>query len=76
MALAVALTLWLMGAEGAGRGGAPEYERKLFDDSRVHRGELAVEDWDAFLQNAQEEEYVPARVTVDGEEFRQIGLRK
>ena len=75
MALAVALTLWLMGAEGAGRGGAPEYERKLFDDSRVHRVELAVEDWDAFLQNAQEEEYVPAQVTVDGEEFRQIGLR-
>ena len=77
MALAVLLTVLLMaGVPGLERAGAePEYARRLFDQSRVHTLDLRVEDWEGFLSRALEEEYVPADISVDGEEFRRVGLR-
>lgn len=51
------------------------YSSKLFDDSRVHEIDIFIEDKDAFLANALDEEYVNARVVIDGEEFSNIGLR-
>ena len=51
------------------------YETRLFDDSRVHHINIQVGDWEAFLENAQEEQYTACTAVVDGEEFRQVGLR-
>ena len=77
--LAAALVL-LLGL--AGKAGAilpawenPGYVSRLFDGSRVHRVDIQVEDWEAFLASAPEEEYIPATVEIDGEAFRQVGLR-
>ena len=53
----------------------PGYVKRLFDDSYVHRMNLQVDDWDTFLENAKEEEYVSCDVTIDGEEIRNVGLR-
>ena len=54
---------------------APEYSCRLFDDSRVHPVDIQAENWAQFIAEAPEEEYIPCTVSVDGEEFRQVGLR-
>ncbi len=53
----------------------PEYALRLFDDSRVHAIDIQIEDWGAFVENAEHEEYVPCTVEIDGEQFFQVGLR-
>ena len=78
MALALALTGLLFFGEDLGlqpASAAPEYSCRLFDDSRVHTVDIQVEDWAQFIAEAPEEEYIPCTVSVDGEEFRQVGLR-
>ncbi len=54
---------------------SPKYTETLFDDSRVHTINLQVEDWEKFLNDAPEEEYVSADVTIDGETIKNVGLR-
>ena len=78
MALALALTGLLCFGETLGlrrSSAAPGYAYRLFDDSRVHTVDLQVENWDAFLENASAEEYIPCTAVIDGEEFYQVGLR-
>ena len=78
MALALALTGLLFFGEALGlqpASAAPEYSYRLFDGSRVHTVDIQVEDWAQFIAEAPEEEYIPCTVSVDGEEFRQVGLR-
>ena len=78
MVLALALTGLLFCGEALGlprASAAPGYAYRLFDDSRVHTVDLQVEDWDAFLDSAPEEAYVPCTAVIDGEEFHQVGLR-
>lgn len=53
----------------------PDYVTKLFDQSKVHLVEIEAEDWDTLLENALDEEYIPATITIDGETFYQVGLR-
>ena len=33
------------------------YEDRLFDTAKVHTIDIVIDDWDAFLQTAQSEEY-------------------
>ncbi len=54
---------------------SPEYAARLFDDSRVHTIDIQLEDWSGFVASAAEKEYVLCTVTIDGEEFRQVGVR-
>ncbi len=78
MALALMLTGLLFCGEALGirpASAAPEYSRRLFDDSRVHTVDLQVEDWGQFIADAPEEEYVPCTAVIDGEEFHQVGFR-
>ena len=77
LAAALVLLLGLAGKAGAilPAGENPGYVSSLFDGSRVHRVDIQVEDWEAFLASAPEEEYIPATVEIDGEAFRQVGLR-
>ena len=77
LAAALLLLLGLAGKAGAilPAGENPGYVSRLFDGSRVHRVDIQVEDWEAFLASAPEEEYIPATVEIDGEAFRQVGLR-
>ena len=76
--LALALTGLFCCGEALGlrrTSAAPEYASRLFDQGRVHNVDLLVEDWRGFLANAPAEEYIPCTVVIDGEEFRQVGLR-
>ena len=78
MVLALMLTGLLFCGEALGirpASAAPEYSRRLFDDSRVHTVDLQVEDWGQFIADAPEEQYVPCTVVIDGEAFHQVGLR-
>lgn len=51
------------------------YEDRLFDNSRVHTLDIVMDDWDDFIQNATSEEYYAASVVIDGEAYKNVGLR-
>ena len=51
------------------------YENRLFDTSKVHTIDIVIDDWNAFLQTAQSEEYSVCSVVIDGEAFRNVGIR-
>lgn len=55
--------------------GCAAYETRLFDKSRVHTIDLQVEDWQAFVSDADMEKYTPCTATIDGEKFEFVGLR-
>jgi len=77
-ALAALLALLLMFGEQLGIPKAsanPGYASRLFDDSRVHTVNIQIEDWGAFLEGAEEEAYEACTVEIDGETFRNVGIR-
>ena len=77
-ALAAILTILLLFGERLGIPKAsanPGYAARLFDDSRVHHIDIQLDDWGAFIADAQEEEYAACNVEIDGEIFHQVGLR-
>ncbi|MBP3588592.1 MAG: CotH kinase family protein, partial [Clostridia bacterium] len=51
------------------------YEDRLFDSSAVHTIDIVIDDWDGFLQTAQSEEYAACSVVIDGEAFKNVGIR-
>lgn len=51
------------------------YEDKLFDDSKVHTIDIAMDDWDSFIETCTDENYAECNVTVDGEKYNDVGLR-
>ncbi|MBQ9853129.1 MAG: CotH kinase family protein [Ruminiclostridium sp.] len=78
MAGAVLIALLLFRGEELGirpATASPGYETRLFDPSRVHTIDIQVEDWEAFLERAPEEEYTPCTLVIDGEVFSHVGLR-
>ena len=76
--LAILLTVLLIFGEQLGIPKAsanPGYMTRLFDDGQVHIINIQIEDWGAFIENAEKEEYVACTVEIDGEKFHNIGLR-
>lgn len=53
----------------------PPYQNKLFDKSKVHNIDIVIDDWETFLEIAPEEEYSTCKVIIDGEEFKNVGIR-
>ncbi len=51
------------------------YENRLFDTSYIHSLEIVMEDWESFLENCENEEYTSCAVVIDGEAYRNIGIR-
>ena len=41
------------------------YESRLFDTSKVHTLAIAIDDWDGFLENCENEEYAACSVVID-----------
>ncbi len=81
-ATAVMLLLaWLLFANGPSLLGAatsaPPYAAKLFDTSRVHTLDLVAKesDWQDMLDNAQAEEYISCTAVIDGESYKNVGIR-
>lgn len=52
-----------------------EYESGLFDTSVVHTLDITIDDWDGFLAECENEEYVMCDVTIDGETVQSVGIR-
>lgn len=75
---AVIISILLMNAESLGisvRASAVGYETRLFDTSRVHTIDIVMDDWDGFIETAQSEEYSPCAVVIDGEAYKNVGIR-
>lgn len=78
MAVALVLTALFMGGEALGisiKASAMGYEDRLFDTARVHTIDIVMEDWDGFLSTAQSEQYSLCSVVIDGEAFKNVGIR-
>ena len=78
MAAALLLTLLLMNGEALGLQNADRsmgYESRLFDTSRVHTIDIVMDDWDGFLSTCENEEYTVCSAVIDGEAYKNIGIR-
>ena len=76
--ICVALTAVLMNGSALGIGQtahAMGYEERLFDTDKVHTIDIVIDDWDEFLTTAQSEEYSDCTVVIDGEAYKNVGIR-
>lgn len=51
------------------------YEDRLFDRTKVHTVDIVMNDWDELIASAAREEYDTADVVVDGEAYKNVGIR-
>ena len=51
------------------------YENRLFDNTKVHTIDIVMDDWDEFIENATSEEYYTAALVIDGEAYKNVGIR-
>ena len=51
------------------------YEKRLFDQSRMHTIDIVMDDWEAFLQTATSEVYAACHLVIDGENYKNVGIR-
>lgn len=51
------------------------YENRLFDNTRVHTIDIVMNDWDEFIADTTSEEYYTATLVVDGEAYKNVGIR-
>ena len=76
--ICVALTAVLMNGSALGIGrtaNAMGYEERLFDTDKVHTIDIVIDDWDEFLTTAQSEVYSDCSVIIDGEAYKNVGIR-
>ena len=53
----------------------PEYEARLFDDSKVQTIDIIYPDWDGLLAEPLKEEYHRLSLVINGERFDDVALR-
>ena len=80
IAVVVALLISILFMNGAALGIQVQaktmgYEDRIFDTSKVHTIDIVIDDWDTFLSTAQSEEYSVCSVVIDGEAFKNVGIR-
>lgn len=51
------------------------YENRIFDTSRVHTIDIVMDDWNGFIETCENEEYVVCSVVIDGESYKNVGVR-
>lgn len=61
------------GVEAAGN--TMGYENRLFDTSRIHTIDIVMDDWEGFLDTCTNEEYTVCSVIIDGEAYKNVGIR-
>lgn len=77
-AMALAITVLFMNGPALGITASARtmgYESRLFDNTRVHTVDIVMDDWDELIANAVSEEYYAATVVIDGEAYKNIGIR-
>ena len=78
LVLTLVITVLFMNGEALGLNTADRvmgYESRLFDTSRVHTIDIVMDDWDGFLETCENEEYVGCAVVIDGESYKNVGIR-
>lgn len=78
MAVCLLLTVLLCRVRAAGGfsgGRTMGYEDRLFDTGSVHTVDIVMDDWNGFIEACENEEYVPCAVVIDGEAFKNVGIR-
>lgn len=78
LALCLLLTIAFMNGESLGlqpASSAMGYEDRLFNTSKVHTIDIVMEDWDRFIETCENEEYAQCAVVVDGEAYKNTGIR-
>ena len=78
VAVMLTLTVLFMCGEKIGlsvMSGTVKYESTLFDTSYVHKIDIVMNDWDAFLETCENEEYAACTVVVDGKKYANIAIR-
>ena len=73
ISLLAALVLCSRGVQS--EGAALGYDARLFDTGRVHTIEIVMDDWDGFLETCENEEYAACAVVIDGEAYKNVGIR-
>lgn len=76
--LALLISILFMNGSALGiqsKANAMGYEDRLFDTSMVHTIDIVIDNWDAFLETARSEEYSVCSVVIDGEAFKNVGIR-
>ncbi len=73
ISLLAALVLCSRGVQS--EGAALGYDTRLFDTGRVHTIEIVMDDWDGFLETCENEEYAACAVVIDGEAYKNVGIR-
>ena len=77
LALVLALGFTALALEGriAPQDAQASYESKIFDKSYVHTVDIQMEDWDAFIDTCENEEYALCTVVIDGEKYPNTAIR-
>lgn len=77
LVIAMVMTLLFMNGENFGikAQATTGYEKRLFDTSKVHQIDIVMDDWDEFLEICENEEYTACAVVIDGESYKNIGIR-
>ncbi len=78
LAVTILLTCGVMTAYYTGNitvSHAAGYETRLFDQSVVHTIDIVMDDWDSFLATATTETYSPCAIVIDGEHYKNVGIR-
>lgn len=76
--LVLAVTFLLMNGNALGISAAPKtigYENRLFDTSKVHTIDIVMDDWESFLANCTQKEYQVCSLVIDGEAYKNVGIR-
>ena len=77
-ALILVITVLFMNADKLGieaKANTMGYENRLFDNTKVHTIDIVMDDWDEFINNATSEEYYTAALVIDGEAYKNVGIR-
>lgn len=78
LVLTLAVTLLFMNGAALGLVAADRvigYENRLFDTSRVHTVDIVMDGWDSFIDTCENEEYAVCAVVIDGESYKNVGIR-
>lgn len=51
------------------------YEEKLFDTGKVHTIDISMDNWEEFIAGCTDEEYKACNLTIDGEVYKNVGIR-
>ena len=76
--LMLILTVLFMSSSAFGLEGMDRtmgYEHRLFDNAQVHTIDIIMNNWDEFIANAASEQYYTTTVVIDGEAYKNVGIR-